>query len=444
MRVPFPPREDNCVDTKRGPVHYVGEAVREALGTDDPGEVEKAIGADRKVAWSRVRERYLSLDRRAIPRKAFGEYVPAWFLERQAVGVPDSLNQYFVARSLLYGHRVALVDELAYSIDEELLKNNEDIAENLDSWILAPPHNMEELLRRALLYLPLEKAGLLFHLAPPPHEAMPRNQTGFIVPPPVTTDENLELYFKAYLEGQSQYFDPDWTNERDARLARLAAEMELATTSYELNRALRFFARWHESIDIYTSAYPSYRKGIQFLMRLSGQQLYVGAPNEDNSTLDALWNLPGFSERAWRKLTVEHLQDLRDDRVFTRWRSTLQTASAAYRSQAVDVAGQRDFTNFLSVMKSAEATLLKEARSFRRIDNVMGGARDFGVSVAMGAVGGGVGAELSGDLLKPAVIAGAGGVLASKLPALGRLVVDAAGGTDRTRAVERHFALFGS
>lgn len=427
-----------------GKMQLIGEAVREALGTDNPTSVKDAVGDDREGTWLRVRDHYLALNRKEVPKKEPGEYVPAWFLEISVNGMPDTAGQYFVARALLYAHRVGMVDHLAYYCDEDIMNSNDFMRDHLDMWRGHPPRDMEDVLAKALLYLPLEKEGLLYYLTPPLHEDLPRNSDGWAVLPEVASDEELELYFKQYMSRWGMYRDPDWGNEVDVRLARYAAGVELGHTAIQLGRAVRFFNRWHESADLFTSGHPPYRDGIQFLMRLRGQTLFVGTPNADTRTLDALWNLPGFSESALRKLTLQNVLDMRDEMVFRRWRATLQAATAAYGARDAISSGEREFSDFLEVVKRAESDLLSSARARRSIENFLGDARDFGISVAIGTGGAGAGALLSDGELEPALVSGAVGVLASKLPALAAGVTDVAKSGRRVRAARQHMALFGS
>lgn len=427
-----------------GALELVAEAVREALGTDDPTGVKGAVAGDREGVWLRVRDQYLALARREVPKKKPGEYVPAWFLEQGPMGGSDGAAQYFVARALLYAHRVAVVDSLAYYCDEAIMMSNEHMRDNLDLWRDSPPHDFDEILTKVLVFAPLEELGLLHYLTPPLHEDRPKNADGWGVLPSVASDDELELYFKQHLSRRGHYFVPDWTKEGDARIARNAAAVELGHTAIDLDRALRFFLRWHDHADLYTSGYPSYRDGIQFLMRLRGQTLFVGAPNEDSTTLDALWSLPGFSGRALRKLTVQDLLDMRDDQVFRSWRSTLQDATTAYNSRVITSPGERQFSDFLELVRGAEGALLTRARSRRSLERALGDVRDFGISVAMGSATAGAGVLLSSGEMEPALVSGAVGVIASQLPAIAGIATDAAKGGRRKRAVERHVALFGS
>lgn len=422
---------------------FLGEAVREALGTDDPTQVEDILNKDLEATWGRVREQYVSLQRPEVPKKQVGEYVPAWFLERQVAGFRDYDCEYFVARALLYAHRVAVVDTFAYYCDDQIVNSNEWARRHLETWKRIPPHQLGKVLSRALAFLPLEQLGLLHYLTPPTHKEPERTAEGLAVWSHGASDEDLETYFRDYLMGRDYYFRPNWQDPRDIFLARYAADMELGLASHELDRALRFFAKWQDAADVYTSAYRDIREGIQFLMLLQGQDLFVGAPNTDSSTLDALWNLPAFSESALRELRLGDVLALRDSSVFSKWRSSLQAATMALSSRGA-ISSSADVTDFLAVITGAEEAVLRKARRSRRLEGFFGDVRDFGISVALGGGGAGAGALVSGADLEAAIISGGIGVVASKLPALAGVAIDAVNGPKRVRAVKRYLALFGS
>lgn len=422
-------------------MELVAEAVRDALGTNDPRQVEEAVGEDREGLWRRVKDNYVALKRRQVPLKEPGEYVPAWFLEQKNIGAPDTAAQYFVARSLLYAHRVGVVDYLAYYCDEDLMLSSGVAREDLKLWQDYAPPDLEDLLVKILTFAPLEELGLLYYLTPPLSEETANGASRVL--PSVASEDQLEAYFKEYMSQRGQYFEPDWNSAGDVFTARCAAEVELAHTMVDLQRALRFFGKWHEFADVYTSGYPSYRDGIQFLMRLKGQTLLLGAPNSDTSTLEALWRLPGLSSRALRKLSVQNLIDMRDEKVFRIWRSTLQDATSAYSARELVSGDDRQFSDFVNVVKGAEGTLLDKARSSRKLEGVFGDVRDFGISVAMGSAGAGAGAMASNGDLGSAIVSGALGAVAPQLPAVADVIADATKGWSRVRAVERHIALFG-
>lgn len=408
-------------------MRYLADVVRACVHGDDAAAVDAAAERSFGGLFDDVCSAY-SRARLAPPApKRAGEFVPGWRLDVMNPAFPYGNDRYFVARAILYSHRIALADPLHFYVQPE-------------SGPRTPPATMREDLHKILLYGPLERAGLLVYVNPVA-AGTPRMPTDPHVP-----REQLDDYFRDYLAPTGDYLEvEDWSAEvGPAFLARGAAELELMFGLAGVRNLLDWQRHYAEYVDLYVPEIPMYRNTMEWLMRRDGLSV-IGAvtKNQDNAALAALWSSPTPSAEAYSRLTVGDLLAIREAPAFDRWRAALTHAVQALAvEQAAEgsAAGGVDFFRVLDEQHRRMTVDVSRLSVFRRFSGTWG---TFGLSVAtasaatMGAV------DLFPGQSGLAAAAGTAAAMAAgyaqKAP---RSVRAALRGPRVGRALDAHFSLF--
>lgn len=411
-------------------MRYLVDLVRRCVQGDDYRAVDDAINRlGHESLFDEFCDGYEHLKLR-VPVKRPGEFVPGWNHNVVDLGRPYGEDPRFVARAILYSHRVALANRLQLYVHARKRSGGSSL----------PPATLREEFHKALFYGPLEKAGLLFYVDPwaagPPRD----------IEDPGLPREALDDYFRTYMAPRNIYIEvEDWSADTGrAFVARLAAEEELMYGLSGVKDLLKWQQSLNDHVDLYIPEDPRYRDSFEWMLRRDGYNVMGSTARQpDCGALSALWSLPTPSAEAYSKLTVRDVLLIREDATFDRWRSTLQKAVRALAVEATTSDVASAVPEFLEVLTSGQQEVLAAVggmRSFKVGGQALG---SFGVSLASAAVAtAGATAAFPGENALAATAGGVAGTVASFAPKIAHGVRVAVRGPRTRRALQAHFSLF--
>lgn len=404
---------------------YLADVVAEAVGTDNPLEVEAIVASSEEAVVGRLVSLHRQWKPKTPPVKRIDEFVPGWRIDPS--DRPSGSDVYFVLRAILYAHRIALKDPLYFHLHP------------LSGWEPNGGWGFKESLAKVLFYGPLERLGILFYLPPgTPPEPEDFFQMGH-------TDEVLEQYFRYYLAPTGHYLrvaDEDWGHDTvDTRLARNVAEVQLGAGLYEATTVLEWQRANEKYIDLWVPERRSNRDAIEWMIRQRGAGLLTGkVDSADSQTMRALWDLPVPSEERFGELSLKDLVSIRDEKSFAAWRKALTSALDGYVASRAVYDDAKAVKQFSLELDARRLETIRAARSNRLFTDMVGPAGKFGISAIVSA---GVSEALAVDPWAGTAV-GAAGALAVSTPKVVRVVKSLAGTGGRVKAVEKIFDLFGT
>lgn len=400
------------------------EVVAEAIGSGEPEDVPGALASNRDRVLSRLVELYADWNCPIPKSKAVGEFVPSWNLDHHDYSIPMGLGPYFVARAILYSHRVGVVNELAL----HMVPN--------ESGLPMGGFGFQEALQRVLLFGHFEETGLLFYLPPGPS---PKHEEVLAIE---RSDDDLAEFFREYLAPSGRYITvDDWSSSTgDAWLARNAASLHLGLGLASVEAALI----WQRSNAAYTDLHippiPIYANAMEWMVRRDGTGLLRrNASSADGDGLNALWRLPVPSNEAYAKLTIGDVMSLREDAVFDRWRAVMKSSLEAY---SVGGALENDASAvkaFIAELDARRSETLKGIQDLTVYRKMAGAAGVFGVTAGVSA---GVTLAFQQDPLVGTLASLAAGAVVATPPLI-RALKRSGRTTQQGEALDAHFELFG-
>lgn len=411
-------------------MRFLADVAAEAVGDASYTAVTAALAGGEQVreqAYERMRAAYDALEL-ARPERGPGEFVPSFISTRDDLFDDYGQAPYFVARAVLYGHRVAVANPLR--LHRRSLTGHE-----------GPLSGFERDLRVALLLGPFERKGLVIYLDPdvPGRPALTDNDgIEVLTVPTEPSGEDLDDFYRTHLAEMGIYAKD--LHDRDRRYA---AELQIAVGWWQVQNLLAWQSHHRDVADLYV---PEHLRAVmEWVLRRRGSTLILGERKQpDHGVLSALCRLPTIAPEALGRLTPEDLIGIREERIFTKWRESLLAGAQAAEAAGSDTEAVAAFARTIT---SSRDRLLKEAGATRPFMTLGTDAKAFGVSMASrlaataagGAVGGAATASIAGALA--GALAGAG---ATVLPPLMKAATSAARQGERREALEKHLSLFAS
>jgi hypothetical protein len=343
------------------------EIVAGVLGDDSFDAVDAAVDSDVVQLLDSLADAVTSAGEKEPIAKSAGEFVPGWLPAVKDPARPYGHDPYFVFRALLYCHRVAVADPLhPYLFNENLPRG-------------AGIHGLKEALHKILIYNELESNELLFYL--PPHAANRMEP-----PPPLELPRDvLQDYYESYMAPRGIHIPvDDWDcSTGEAFSARFAAELEIMHgIPYILDFSI-WQAKYADAVDLYFSDDHYFRDVFDWVAQRSGGVISRphGSLHDDSGKLAALLRMPTLNEPAFNSLPVRDLINLRDHRVFERWREAL--TNAVRSTMVLETAGgdaDRARQEFASVMAAQRNRVLAELGGVTEFSRMVGKPGAFGIS----------------------------------------------------------------
>lgn len=421
------------------------ELVEKCIGSRDPGALSAAVGDSGEDLWDRLRTEYGNLKLRPVPQKKHGEFVPSWRLDIIDLANPYGYDAYFVARAILYSHRVVLFNHLAQWIESEI-----------------PPATLKEDLHKIMWCGALERSKLLYYADPLPSPVSTVAgahvstfldlgrvvEPGIDVSDPGLTDREYEQYFLDYMAPRGRYIEvEDWDSKTGpAFLARNIAAVELMHGLPAVRALLDWQRHYRHQIDLYVPGHPIYRDVSEWLVRRDGFSVLGSATSTPGqSALSALWSLPTPSAEAYSQLTIRDLLAIREERCFALWRDSLSASVQALAIANAGRGGENDVQReFVRTMTSERERLLAELGRIRPFRAHSGPWGSFGLSLlSASAATFGVTSLFPTESALAATLGGGAAMVGAYAPKAPSLVRDILRSSRAKEAVENHFALFG-